>query len=121
MKSSLLASIALAFAMLGAAHAQGKQDFELVNKTGYDLSQLFVSPAKSENWEEDVLGDDELEDGDSMNVRFSGSGKSCKWDIKVVYSDDDSSAVWHDIDLCEVSKVTLRYNRKTDTTTASFD
>lgn len=121
MKSLLLASAFLAFGFLGAAQAQGKQDFELVNKTGYDLSQLFVSPAKSDNWEDDVLGDDELEDGDSMNVHFSGSAKTCKWDIKVVYSEDDSSAVWHDINLCEVSKVTLRYNRKSGDTTATFD
>jgi hypothetical protein len=38
-----------------------------------------------------------------------------------VYHDDDSSAVWHDIDLCSVAKITIRYNRKTDTTSATFD
>jgi hypothetical protein len=38
-----------------------------------------------------------------------------------VYEDDDSSAVWYGIDLCEISRITIRYNRKSDTTSASFD
>lgn len=101
--------------------AQARQNFVLVNRTGYDISEVYVSPAKADDWEEDVLGDDELEEGSQIPIKFSRSQKTCKWDLKVVYSDDDSSAVWHDIDLCKVSKITIRYNRKTDKSTATFD
>jgi hypothetical protein len=38
-----------------SAVAQGKQDFSLVNQTGYDISEVYVSPANSSDWEEDVL------------------------------------------------------------------
>ncbi len=108
-------------ALSGSAYAQSRQDFMLVNQTGYEISEVYVSTSKTDNWEEDVLGDGTLDDGKSRVIRFRNAGKSCMWDLKVVYEEDDSSAVWHDIDLCKTSKVTIKYNRKTDTTSAVFD
>ena len=121
MKSTLLAAAFLLGAGIAAAHAEAKQDFTLVNKTGYELSEIYVSPSKANEWQDDVLGDDSLDDDESLNVHFANSGKACMFDIKVVYTVDESSAIWHDIDLCETSKVTIRYNRKSDTTSATFD
>ncbi len=120
MKKTMLAA-AMVFALAGGAYAQSKQDFVLVNRTGYDISELYVSPAKKDSWEEDILPDDGLEDGDTQTIRFNGNTGICIWDLKVVYEEDDSSAVWHDIDLCKVSKITIRYDRKSDTTSATFD
>jgi hypothetical protein len=122
MKMTVLSAAALVSMVATTALAQGsRQDFTLVNRTGYDISEVYVSPGKTNDWEEDILGDDGLEDGDSVNITFRRAGKTCIWDLKVVYSDDDSSAVWHDINLCQVEKITLRYNRKSDTTSATFD
>ena len=122
MKTMIFAATMFAVGLFSAANAQeGKQDFTLVNKTGYDLSEVYVSPSKSTNWEEDVLGEDKLDDGDSQHIRFHRAEKTCKWDLKVVYADDNSSAIWNDIDLCSVAKITIRYNRKTGDTSAIFD
>lgn len=122
MKALSAAAIAavLAFAVPAVAD-DAKQDFKLVNKTGYELKALYVSPAKSDDWEDDVLGQDTLGDGQSVNVHFNPKVHTCQWDLKVVYSDDDSSAVWQKIDLCTIEKITIKYNRKSDETTASFD
>jgi len=122
MKLSAMAALVagLAFTMPAVAD-EAKQDFRLVNKTGYELKALYVSPSKSDNWEDDVLGQDTLDDGQAVNVHFNAKVRTCKWDLKVTYSDDDSSAVWSSIDLCSVSNITIKYNRKTDTTSASFD
>jgi hypothetical protein len=116
-------SLALATLTLSgvALAAEAKQDFTLVNKTGYEISEVYVSPAKTDDWEEDVLGKDSLDDGESVNIHFKRANKTCMWDLKVVYSDDDSDAVWQKINLCEVSKITIKYNRKSNTTTAFFD
>lgn len=118
-----LGSLALS-ASLGVsavAWGQAKQDFTLVNKTGYTLSELYVSPSQADDWQDDVLGADILEDGQTVDVSFQRATKTCKWDLKVVYEDDDSSAVWRAIDLCTVGKITIKYNRKSDTTSATFD
>jgi hypothetical protein len=104
-----------------ASAAEARQDFTLVNKTGYDISAVYVSPAKSSDWEEDVLGKDTLDDGDSWNIKFHRATKTCKWDLKVVYLDDDSEAIWGGIDLCAVSKITIHYNRKSDKTSAELE
>lgn len=106
----------------GPALAQsGRQDFTLINRTGYELSELYVSPNKSDEWGTDILGKATIPDGETANVKFSRSATGCMWDLKVVYSDDDSSAVWRSIDLCKISRITIRYNRNSDTTSASFD
>ncbi|GGF79156.1 hypothetical protein GCM10007301_43960 [Azorhizobium oxalatiphilum] len=125
MKGQFFAIAMAVLALVGfaapAAAQEGKQDFTLVNKTGYDIDKVFVSPTKTDDWEEDVLGKDVLENGDAWTIKFHRSVRTCKWDLKVVYSDDDSSAIWYGIDLCSVSKITIRYNRQSDKTSASFE
>jgi hypothetical protein len=122
MRGLLIAAFAAVVAFAAPASADdAKQDFRLVNKTGYELKALYVAPSKSDDWEDDVLGQDTLADGQAVNVHFSPKTKTCKFDLKVVYSDDDSSAVWEKIDLCTVEKITIKYNRKSDETSATFD
>lgn len=105
-----------------AAQAQSKQDFLLVNKTGYDISEVYISPGKADDWGDDLLedADDVMVDGQQVPINFTNA-RTCIWDIKVVYDEDDSEAVWHDIDLCKVRKITLRYSRNTGATTAILD
>lgn len=119
-----LAALAVACSGVGAGTAMAQdaeQDFRLVNKTGYELNKVFVSPSKSDDWQEDVLGQDTLGDGGAVDIHFHRSAKTCHWDLKVVYTVDSSTAVWGDIDLCSVDKITIRYNKDTDKTTATFD
>jgi len=98
-----------------------KQDFSLVNKTGYELGKVFVAPSHSDDWADDVLGQDTLGNNEVVDIKFHRANKTCQWDLKVVYTVDGSNAVWHDINLCKVEKITIRYNKSTDTTSASFD
>ena len=113
------AALAAVVSFSGAEAANRKVD--IVNKTGQTLTHFYASTTNADSWEEDILGKDTLEDGDSQDIGFHRADKSCKWDLKVVYSDDDSSAVWSDVDLCSISKITIKYNRKSDTTSAVFD
>lgn len=105
-------------ALMSAPAAAGDQDFVIINATGYVISEVYVSPVKAEDWEEDVLGRDVLGEGERTEIRFSRSTNTCRWDLKVVYEDDGSSAEWGNLNLCEISAVTLRYNRKTGETSA---
>jgi len=116
------ASLAFFCVAIGSAQAQeAKQDFKLVNKTGYELKELYVSPSKSSDWQDDVLGKSTLGDGEYADIHFHRAATACKWDLKVVYTVDSSSAVWSDIDLCTVEKITIRYDKDADKTTATFD
>lgn len=119
--SLALAAIAVPQFVTPVAAQQARQNFTLVNRTGYVLSEVYVSPTKSDDWQEDVLGQDTLDDGQRVNIRFKRSTTTCRWDLKVVYEVDSSTAVWSNINLCEIERITIRYNKNTDTTSASFD
>lgn len=87
---------------------EGKQDFTLHNKTGVIIDKLFVSPSDKDDWQDDVLGRDTLPDGESVEIVFSPKEKAPKWDIKVEDS-KGNSIEWHDLNLMEISEVTLHY------------
>lgn len=116
-----LPALALGFAFAGPAQAEGRQDFDLVNKTGYEISEVYVSPSKSDDWEEDVLGTGTLPDGNRIHIKFHRATQTCDWDLKVVYTVDESTAEWEKINLCEVEKITIHYDRKSGVTRATFD
>jgi hypothetical protein len=112
MKKTLFA-LAFASATLLAAHPAlaGSLDFTLVNKTGYSINEVYVSSAASNDWEEDIMGRDILANGERVNIEFERGAKGCKWDLKVTY-DDGEEAMWESFDLCSISEVILRYDRK---------
>jgi hypothetical protein len=105
------------FLMHGAALA-GQQDFTIVNKTGYSLKHIYVSESNNNSWDEDILGRDVLNDGESFDVAFGKAEKTCNWDMKVAY-DDGETAVWQGLNLCQISKLTLRWNKSTGVTSAT--
>ncbi len=109
------------FLWSGAAMATGL-DFELKNATGYDIEAVYVDPSDSDEWSGNILkNDDELADGSTASVTFEGDPESCKWDLKVDWVGDYEPTVWENLNLCKISTITLKYNRKTDETTAILD
>jgi hypothetical protein len=86
----------------------GKQDFVLHNETGVEIHELYVSPTTTDDWEEDVLGVDTLPAGESVKITFEDREHSAKWDLKVVDS-KGNSIEWENLNLIEISEVTLHY------------
>lgn len=121
MRLSILAfSAAGLFASVGAAFA-GDQDFVLMNKTGYQIDNVNLSRHNRSEWGGDVLGSDALVDGGSTPITFPDRQHGCHWDLRVRYHSDDTFYTWPDINLCEINKVTLRFDHKQNVTRASFD
>ena len=105
----LIAFSVLAMIVTATAVARsGKQDFVLHNSTGVEIHELYVSPTTTDEWEEDVLGVDTLPDGESVKITFEDREKNSKWDLKVVDS-KGNSIEWRDLNLIEISEVTLHY------------
>ena len=95
-----------------------KLDFTLVNNTGYRIDIVNVTPATSDSWEEDIMGKDYLENGQSVNIHFPSKANSRLWDLQIVYTNGENF-FWYDVDLTAVSTVTLA--TKKDGTFAYFD
>jgi hypothetical protein len=101
----------------GQALAQNA-DFTLVNATGYPISEVYVSPTKSKSWGGDILGKHTIGDGEAWKISFPQSKTQCVQDLQIVFEDDNSKVVWEALNLCELDKLTLSYDRKTGVTSA---
>ncbi len=103
--------------VLGAvpALAQMFEKITVVNSTGYTISEIYISPAVEQSWEEDVLDWDVLGDGREVEIDFRRSENTCDWDLMVVY-DDGEEAVWDGLDLCQDWHFELFYNGTTGET-----
>lgn len=105
---------------LATAAIAGRQDFVIVNNTGYTIEQVYVSPTSAADWQEDVLGRDILEAGNRVTIHFDRSEDACLWDLMAVYSDGER-AEWQGFNLCEVSVIVLHYDERTGETSAEYE
>lgn len=91
----------------------GIQDFTLINRTGTTIKRLYISPADTSDWEEDVLGRDMLHDGEQVTIQFNADDTAAIWDMKIVDEDDDE-ATWTALNLATITQLTLRYDKSGD-------
>lgn len=98
----------------------GEQDFKLVNKTGYQIDEVYVSRTAAQNWGKDVMGRGTLDEDESVDISFSAPPNACRWDLKVRYNDGDE-AEWGNLNLCHINSVTLYWDRKKQTSRAVTD
>ena len=86
----------------------GQQDFTLVNHTGVEIHKLYTAPHSSDDWEEDVLGEDTLADGESLDITFPRREKATHWDLRI--EDSKGNAItFESLNLKEISEVVLHY------------
>lgn len=110
----------LALTLLTAASAPalaGNQDFRLVNKTGYQIDEVYVSRVSARNWGKDVMGTDALGADATVRITFDAPANACRWDMRVKYEDGDT-AEWSNLNLCNIETITLYWDRKNNSTRA---
>ncbi len=103
-----LLAVATSVALLcSAAMAEAaNRKVDIVNETGATMTEFYASVGATNSWEEDILGDDELEDGDTVEVNVDdGSGK-CIFDFRAVF-DTGAEAVKRGVNVCQISTFTF--------------
>ena len=100
------------------AQAQSEQDFTLVNATEYVIDEVYVAPNTGKTWGPDIMGDGVLGVGAAKLVKFRSGTSHCLYNMRVKWADGSNSEWSTDFDLCTISKITLKYNKSTDVTTA---
>ena len=99
---------AAAAVMLGTAPAAfaGEQDFTIHNKTGMEIVELYVEASSSEEWGDELLGEEALENGGSSEISFDGYEDECKFDI---WLKDSKGGKWEvkGVDLCKIHEFTV--------------
>jgi len=92
LKSRMLVSLSVVALFLTASvfARAGKQDFVLHNETGVEINSLYVSPHDSNDWQEDILGQKTLPNGESVKIAFDNREKKMHWDLKVTDKNGNS-------------------------------
>jgi hypothetical protein len=98
-------------------------DFTLVNKTGYAIKKVYVGQASTADWDEneEILKGRSFPDGATMEVKFHPKATAPIWDLKVDWADGSPSDEWLKLDLTKIEKLTLKYDRAKDVTTAEIE
>jgi hypothetical protein len=106
MLSRRAAFAALALLSLGwvPAFAQtADPSFNLVNRSGQAINEVYVSPVRESNWGRDLLGSEVLADGRSFPVRLSPAA-GCRQDVRVVYADGRPEER-RNVDTCAIAEM----------------
>ena len=102
-----LGAVALCLFALSAAPAlaqQGDPSFNLVNRSGRLIFEVYASLATDQDWGRDRLGDIALPNGRSFTLRLPQG--PCMWDLRVVYERAGGpSEDKRNINLCAVTEV----------------
>ena len=90
------------------ALADGDQDFTLHNETKKTIKEVYIDPHSEDEWGDDVMGDDVLENGEEVEMSFEADEDATSWDMKIVFADGKSS-VWTKLQLTKITDITLSY------------
>lgn len=98
----LLLSLAFSTALFA-----GRQDVNVVNMTKKSIHHIYISAAKVDDWEEDILGNDVLDPGETVKVTFENEHKACVWDFKAVDTDGKEYLLMN-VNLCQTATINVK-------------
>lgn len=110
MKKHILLLVAFVFAATTWTQAQTVLDFKLVNNTGKDFYAVYLTDTGTQDWGEDILPAKIVEDGATIDIKFEyvDDETLCIWDLRLTHDESEEEYIYiNEIDLCEVSVLTL--------------
>jgi len=120
MKKSIYLFVTVILSLFSTNLYSQAQDFVLVNNTGITIYDLYVAEADSAQWGEDILGDQILNDGEELEINFSGYGDNeCLFDI-LIGDTEGNYFWWEDFNLCELHTITFTADNKLAEPPAGF-
>ena len=110
MKKLLFLAIVIAgLSFFGARNSSAQAlTFDVVNNTGVTLVDVYVTPAETNNWGNDILPNNLFEDGSTINVTIPANyGETCMFDMKIT-DGVGGHITFSGIDACKL--ITLQIN-----------
>ncbi len=99
--TTVLAMLTVFLLLAGTALAA---EITVMNGTSFELHGLALSASESNDWGDDLLGDDILKPGEGLTINLSGSLSG--WDMAVV-DDEGQQLEFKNLNFSNVHKITL--------------
>ena len=81
--------------------------YDVVNNTGVTLVDVFVTPAETNNWGNDILPNNVFENGSTITVTIPADyGTTCMFDMKITDA-VGGHITFHGIDACKLIKLQI--------------
>jgi hypothetical protein len=112
MKKSLFLAVTGLFLLLFSYSETTAQElgFYIVNNTGVTLNNIYVSPAESNNWGNDILPNDMFDDQSSVMVYIPADyGSTCLFDIKIT-DIPGNAVIFTNVDACKLHTLTIHWD-----------
>lgn len=118
----MLRSIVVAVLSLFAGSALAVDTtFLLVNSTAYPISEMSISQTQMGIWSPNLLRPPIIKAGESRQIVIPASQLVCQVDIKLGFADGGAPATWQYLDLCNLRKLQVFYDRTSGITTARYN
>jgi hypothetical protein len=103
---TIAAACAAALLLAGTAQAANRH-VDIVNRTGMTIKHFYASSTGTDDWEEDILGRDVIEDGETFDINIDDGTGACRFDFKAVF-DNGKALVRKNVNVCEIGTFTYR-------------
>ena len=118
----LRASLAAVLSLLATgALAQGDVELLLVNGTEYALVELKLSPPNVDYWGDNFLRPPALQGGEARKVKLMPFAAECTQDVRGAFAEDASQVIWRGLNVCNVKKLTLFFQRGSGRAWATYE
>lgn len=105
---ALVIIVAIGIFQCGSEEKSLRFNLQVVNNTGIDIYALYASEPNVDNWEEDLLRDNILYDGERFNIEFLIQEDNLDWDFAI---EDVNGSILEFYELnfanCDVNGATL--------------
>jgi hypothetical protein len=102
-KTAIAATLCAVFALPAAA---ADRKVEIINKTGYAITEFYGSNQGTNDWQEDILGADVLPHNASLTIDFDDGTGHCMFDFLVKFEDGDTLRE-DGVDVCTIGEFTF--------------
>lgn len=99
-----LALAALALTLAPAAMAQDRS-VQIVNDSGFTITNFYASTVGAADWQEDVLGGQAVATGATLTVNFDDGSGDCAYAFRAVFEDGDEAV--GEIDVCAGNSIVI--------------
>lgn len=79
----------------------------VINETSFDIVEIYGSNVGENDWQENMLGDEVLSAGASVDVDFDDRSGYCMFDLRAVFEDGDE-VVSERVNVCDENRFYYR-------------
>ena len=95
--------------------------FLLINSTSYPISEMSITQHDMGMWSPNLYHGPAIRPGESRQIVIPASQLVCQVDIKLGFSDGTPAATWQYLNLCNLRKLQVFYDRYSGITTARYN